>query len=120
MCFGISFSKEFIVALDHYQARANSNFKVDLSIDGGKTWTQAELKKGSNQPYGRAWAWTLWEGKIAVPAHLRQANQEIEVCCRAVDHSFNQQPERPDLVWSLRGIMNNSWHRIKLRVSDEA
>ncbi len=34
--------------------------RVDVSSDGGKTWTSAQLKKLPQRP-GRAWAWTLWE-----------------------------------------------------------
>jgi len=94
-------------------------YRVDLSVDNGKTWCQAELTAGTDQPYNRAWAWTLWEGTVKVPAELRKEGQEIELIVRAVDSSYNHQPERPDLVWNLRGILNNSWHRVKVLVTDD-
>lgn len=34
--------------------------RVDVSVDGGKTWTPAELKKLPQKP-NKAWAWSLWE-----------------------------------------------------------
>ncbi|NXP77704.1 SUOX oxidase, partial [Ramphastos sulfuratus] len=35
--------------------------RVDVSLDGGRSWQAARLK--SEQPVvpGRAWAWVLWE-----------------------------------------------------------
>ncbi len=35
--------------------------RVDVSSDGGHTWTTAELSNTKDQPLGRAWAWKLWE-----------------------------------------------------------
>jgi sulfite oxidase len=33
--------------------------RVDVSLDGGATWHEAELRK-PNQPRNRTWAWTQW------------------------------------------------------------
>ncbi|NXF83751.1 SUOX oxidase, partial [Sclerurus mexicanus] len=34
--------------------------RVDVSLDGGRTWRAAELA-GERAAPGRAWAWVLWE-----------------------------------------------------------
>jgi len=103
--------------------------RVDVSADGGQTWTRAELGQGALQPYGRAWAWTKWSVDVPLPQETikklhersrwpfapRQAHGlEVQLVCKAVDTSMNQQPESLPSIWSLRGIMNNSWHRVKL------
>ena len=40
----------------------------------------------------------------------------LTLCCRAVDESFNSQPERPEPLWNLRGVLCNSWHRVQVDV----
>ncbi|NXG54037.1 SUOX oxidase, partial [Psilopogon haemacephalus] len=37
--------------------------RVDVSLDGGRSWRPARLKKENREPAvpGRAWAWVLWE-----------------------------------------------------------
>ncbi len=35
--------------------------RVDVSGDGGRTWTTASLSPHTSQPLGRAWAWKQWE-----------------------------------------------------------
>jgi sulfite oxidase len=34
-----------------------------------------------------------------------------------VDSSANVQPEKVEDIWNLRGILNTSWHRIKIQNS---
>ncbi|KAK9797815.1 hypothetical protein WJX73_000824 [Symbiochloris irregularis] len=38
--------------------------RVDVSADGGATWTSAELNPVSGKTLRRAWAWTLWEAEV--------------------------------------------------------
>lgn len=88
--------------------------RVDVSIDGGETWTDASLEQGSDQPLNRAWAWTFWECDVEIPKE--KVNQEITIISKAVDASHNVQPDSVKGIWNLRGINNNAWHRIKLKV----
>ena len=61
--------------------------RVDVSLDDGKTWNQAILKEGSEQPYGKAWAWTFWEYPL-------KSDQRVEtIVCRAVESSYNIQSD---------------------------
>lgn len=34
-----------------------------------------------------------------------------------VDSSANVQPEHVETIWNLRGILNTSWHRIRLQIA---
>ena len=91
--------------------------RVDVSIDGGKTWHEANLKEGSEQKLNRAWAWTFWDAEIEIPLELK--GKDVEICCKATDASYNVQPERTEPIWNLRGLNNNSWHRVKVHIDED-
>ena len=86
--------------------------RVDVSVDGGQSWHTAELTEGTLQRRGRAWAWTFWEATVPLPPH----EGELEVCCKAVDLSYNVQPDTSAPIWNLRGCLSNAWHRIHITV----
>lgn len=44
---------------------------------------------------------------------------EVELVCKAIDAGYNCQPERPEPIWNIRGVLSNSWHRVALKVEDE-
>ncbi|KAH7287681.1 hypothetical protein KP509_32G069200 [Ceratopteris richardii] len=90
--------------------------RVDVSADGGKTWTEAKLAQGPKSGLGYIpddddhrdkWAWVLWEASIEV--HL-----PADIVAKAVDTSANVQAEHVETIWNLRGVLNNSWHRIHI------
>jgi len=85
--------------------------RVDVSADDGLTWHTATLGEGSDQPLSRAWAWTFWEAELPVPAAGMS-----KLVCKAVDASHNTQPESHAAVWNLRGLANNAWHRVPIKV----
>ena len=92
--------------------------RVDVSADNGETWKSAELTQGAEQPLDRAWAWTFWEVELPISD---SAAAPTTLVCKAVDAAHNSQPETPSAVWNLRGLANNSWHRVPIRVLlDEA
>lgn len=96
--------------------------RVDVTIDGGQTWHPTSLvqdKKQTEGSYQRSWAWTLWEASVPVPESLlvqleSQGSSAVplEIAARAVDSACNSQPERDSSVWNMRGLSNNSWHRV--------
>eukprot|EP00457_Paulinella_chromatophora_P004819 gb/GEZN01004832.1/.p1 GENE.gb/GEZN01004832.1/~~gb/GEZN01004832.1/.p1 ORF type:complete len:582 (-),score=112.97 gb/GEZN01004832.1/:149-1873(-) len=90
--------------------------RVDVSCDGGKTWQEAELQRDDSQPEGRAWAWSLFQVELEIPKGHRGP---LEIICKAMDSSFNSQPAKPEEIWNLRGILNNSWHRVTVRVEQD-
>ena len=87
--------------------------RVDVSVDGGKSWVSAELTNGK-QKLHREWSWTLWEVTVPIP---KQHNGRLNIVCKAVDTSHNTQPESPNSIWNLRGMCNNSWSRVHINVS---
>ncbi|XP_058678067.1 sulfite oxidase, mitochondrial [Ammospiza caudacuta] len=84
--------------------------RVDVSLDGGRTWREAEL--GPRPERGRGWAWALWELRAPVPAGAR-----LEIVCKAVDRSYNVQPDTVGPIWNLRGVLSNAWHRVPITVT---
>ena len=72
---------------------------VQVSADGGATWSPARLG-----PAASRWAWRAWEWDWdAAPG-------DHELMCRATDDAGNTQPlEAP---WNLGGYSNNEVHRV--------
>lgn len=79
--------------------------QVQVSHDFGATWTEAELSPVPN-PY----AWQRWRAQIELP----QAGY-YEVWARATDDQGAMQPFA--IAWNPKGYLNNSLHRIALRVT---
>lgn len=88
--------------------------RVDVTPDDGKTWITADLKEGSNQRFGRAWAWVFWEAEI--PEAVVREDGSVRLASKAVDLAFNVQPESSDHGWNVRGLGNNSWFRAETKV----
>jgi len=86
--------------------------RVDLTSDGGKTWTTADIVQQDEAKHPRHWAWTLWEGSVPAPAE----GGPMEVWSKAVDSSYNVQPESFLNIWNLRGVLSNAYCRLKLTV----
>lgn len=84
--------------------------RVDVSIDLGKTWHVAELVDPTN--LSRQWAWTRWQ--ISLPVGTPEG--EVEAWVRAVDSSYNTQPEGMEHIWNLRGLMAVGYHKVKVSV----
>jgi sulfite oxidase len=77
--------------------------RVDVSADGGETWTIATLV-GEGLP----WSWRFWEAQVRLPAG------ETEIAARAVDSASQTQPETARGIWNFKGYMNNAWHRVSV------
>ena len=78
---------------------------VEVSADGGETWSEAELEEAS---LGR-WAWRGWSFAWQATAG------EHELCCRARDAAGNVQPLDPP--WNLGGYANNAVQRVPVTVT---
>jgi hypothetical protein len=76
---------------------------VDVSVDGGETWSPATLGRADNR-----WAWAPWT--LAWEA----APGRYELLCRARDETGREQPvEAP---WNLGGYANNAVQRVVVNV----
>jgi sulfite oxidase len=80
--------------------------RVDVSLDAGATWSQAELLDDLGQ-----WAWRHWR----ITVDLEPGEHEILV--RAWDSSAATQPENEAPLWNPKGYVNNARPRVRLRVS---
>lgn len=78
--------------------------RVDVSSDGGASWTQAELGDQAG-----TWSWRHWWTTVDVgPGDQR-------ILARAWDSSAALQPADPASLWNPKGYANNSWARLRLR-----
>ena len=79
--------------------------RVDVSLDGGKSWQQAELA-----PQRSPWSWRLWSLDVdVVPGPLH-------VTARAWDNTGALQPESAEALWNPKGYVNNSWPTVHATV----
>jgi len=79
--------------------------ELEISTDFGTSWQKAELDKPVN-----AGAWQNWRTAVTFP----QAGY-YEVWARATDSEGAMQPFAID--WNPKGYLNNTMHRVGLRVS---
>lgn len=78
--------------------------KVELSIDGGKSWRTAKLTGP-----GQAYVWRLWTAEVDLPAGKH------ELVVRTTDSRGQTQPEQGQ--WNLKGYQFNGWHRVRVEVA---
>jgi sulfite oxidase len=78
--------------------------RVDVSLDAGASWSQAELLDDLGP-----WAWRHWRATAdLVPG-------EHEVLVRAWDSSAATQPESEAALWNPKGYVNNARPRVRVR-----
>ena len=80
--------------------------RVDVSLDGGASWSQAELLEDLGP-----WAWRHW--RITVDL----APGEHEIIVRAWDSSAATQPEDEAALWNPKGYVNNARPRVRVRAA---
>lgn len=87
-------------------AAARDVARVDVSSDGGRSWTQAELERDADAP----WGWTFWTATLDLP------HGEHELAVRAWDSAGQTQPASPDDTWNFKGYLSAAWHRVPVSV----
>ncbi len=87
-------------------ATARDVVRVDVSIDGGRSWSQAELEHDAHAP----WSWTFWTAVLELP------KGDHELVVRAWDSAGQTQPSRPDDTWNFKGYLSAAWHRVHVSV----
>jgi sulfane dehydrogenase subunit SoxC len=80
--------------------------KVEVSVDGGRTWAPADLGDQGPPFAWRSWTYE-WDATRA---------GEYELCARATDASGNVQPDEQS--WSSEGVQNNAVQRVRVVVSE--
>lgn len=79
--------------------------RVDVSLDGGRRWRQAELGEQVTP-----WSWRLWRIDVDLPPG------ETVITARAWDSSAVVQPEDEAQLWNPKGYVNNGWARVRVGV----
>jgi DMSO/TMAO reductase YedYZ molybdopterin-dependent catalytic subunit len=79
--------------------------KVELTDDGGATWSPATLGK-DHDPH----AWRLWSF-----AYTPKKSGKVTVHVRATDSRGGVQPK--DAVWNQSGYLYNAWPSVEVEVS---
>jgi sulfite oxidase len=78
--------------------------RVEVSADGGQTWTAVRLLGE-----GAAWVWRLWETTVEL------APGPATLVARVAD-PLHPQPADVRQTWNFKGYMNNAWHRVAVNV----
>lgn len=105
-----------------YSGGGRAIIRVDISLDNGQTWTQANLLPDCSgtpsQCIGHAaWAWKRWRFDGTIPADaFRQSEkgQCTNVFVKATDEAYNTQPESHAATWNIRGNLASAWHRVRV------
>ena len=92
--------------------------RVDVSIDGGKTWAPAELYKPIEQRRNRHWAWTQYSITFPLPDEVKEKLDKgqqvsLDITSKAMNSDFNVQPEKMEPFWNARGVCINHWYHVK-------
>ncbi|KAL2108490.1 hypothetical protein VUR80DRAFT_3767 [Thermomyces stellatus] len=105
-----------------YSGGGRKIVRVDVSLDDGKTWDQAELiddcapREGETESRckGRkSWAWQRWRYEGALPMDKERDGKRCStLVVKATDEAYNTQPERNAGIYNLRGNLATAWHRL--------
>jgi DMSO/TMAO reductase YedYZ molybdopterin-dependent catalytic subunit len=80
--------------------------RVELSVDGGASWADADLGEAGDTYAWQAWTWT-WDAV---------APGRFELRARATDSAGNTQPVDQD--WNRQGMANNHAQRVPVMVRE--
>ncbi|KPM44624.1 Sulfite oxidase [Neonectria ditissima] len=125
-----------------YSGGGRAIVRVDVSLDGGKSWSQAKILPdcttndgASSSCFGHgSWAWRRWkyDGMVPIDAFKQvsetadnkreaiKAGTDLPTKARATfvvkatDESYNTQPESHAATWNLRGNLATAWHRLEV------
>lgn len=80
--------------------------RVDVSLDGGGTWQQAQLEQDAGE-----WAWCLWHTAVEVEPG------SATITVRAWDSTGAAQPDSAAALWNPKGYINNAWSHTGIAVA---
>ncbi|KAF1847905.1 sulfite oxidase-like protein [Cucurbitaria berberidis CBS 394.84] len=83
--------------------------RVEVSVDGGATWMDAELVKAYEGEEANdvelKWAWTLWRARVKV-----EKGKDVKIFSRATDKSGSTQEKSTE--WNFRGVAYNAYGEV--------
>jgi DMSO/TMAO reductase YedYZ molybdopterin-dependent catalytic subunit len=83
--------------------------RVDVTLDGGATWTEAAMTPPRNR-----YDWVRWQASLTLPE-----DGHYEIFARATDRQGRAQPFRA-ANWNPNGYGCNVMHRVAVTVGPEA
>lgn len=93
--------------------------RVDVSLDGGKTWGQATFLDDSSQEAGsKKWCWKRWTYHGALPDMQDPHEKTATFIVKATDEAYNTQPQCYKSIYNLRGNLATAWHRIEVDIGN--
>ncbi|KAK3949733.1 Oxidoreductase, molybdopterin-binding domain-containing protein [Pseudoneurospora amorphoporcata] len=125
-----------------YSGGGRAIARVDVSLDNGRTWDQAELIDDCSNPaapcYGnKTWTWKRWKYSSHLPPSVlpssssspattattsgegskgedKEKNNCTTLIVKAVDEAYNTQPESHAGIYNVRGNLATAWHRVRI------
>ena len=111
-----------------YSGGGRAIARVDVSLDGGQTWAQADLVRENDADTAsrgnKAWAWQRWRYRGTLPARPLNTTGDGEkgkqqqdcktVVVKATDDAYNTQPESHKGIYNVRGNLATAWHRVRV------
>lgn len=82
--------------------------KVEVSVDGGESWVNAELfgdYEDNEKDADLKWAWCLWSAKVKIEKGVKKT-----ILSRATDSAGNTQCRCPQ--WNFRGVAYNGYGEV--------
>ena len=78
----------------------------------GKSWFEAKLDEQDSVQEPRHYGWTIWSASLKIPDDVH----DVEIWSKAVDSSYNVQPESFENIWNLRGLLSNAYFKLKIGI----
>ncbi|GMH86965.1 hypothetical protein TrVE_jg3486 [Triparma verrucosa] len=104
--------------------------RVDVSADGGKNFTRADLIEKpkdvqERERRGSEWSWQFFEREIPLSSEQVKAIKsgqkvELELTSKALNTAWNVQPESADTTFNAHGCCVNHWYRVPVTVDPAA
>jgi len=71
--------------------------------------------------FDRHWAWTQFTKTIPLSSDVREKLKngekvDLDIVSKAMDSSFNLQPERKEPYWNARGVCINHWYHVNTKL----
>ncbi|CAI2358169.1 unnamed protein product [Caenorhabditis sp. 36 PRJEB53466] len=88
--------------------------RIEVSVDGGESWSSVEMEQEKKQDLEHMYAWTLFRAEVKIPPGVKEFN----IIAKAVDRAYNTQPETASGIWNVRGLIHNAWHKVPITVND--
>jgi nitrate reductase (NAD(P)H) len=109
LCPNQTSSKSTVVSGYAYNGAGRPVHRVEITLNGGRNWRTADITRFEPpNEYGKQWCWVFWSCEVP----LDTLSGSAEICARAWDDSQNCMPALP--TWTLMGMMNNPWFRVKV------